>query len=69
MNVRTKEKECHKKTSPESRGHACVDCGAPAEYFVDEFGIDRGVIRCSKCHEQACRRNIRQDYWLRYGTK
>jgi len=45
----------------------CQDCGRPGEYGVDLFGMPSEQWRCRGCHEQACRRNIRDDFTVRYG--
>ena len=45
----------------------CADCGKQGEYRVDIFGIQSEEWKCRECHEQACRRKLRHDYWHRYG--
>ena len=67
MTVLTSEEGSPTRITPESSGPECIDCKEPADYFTDEFGIRDRVARCSACHEQACRRNLRHDVWLRYG--
>ena len=67
MTVLMREEEGLTKTTLEYSDQECIDCGEPADYFTDEFGIRDRVARCSACHEQACRRNLRHDVWLRYG--
>ncbi len=67
MIVLTQDADSPKKITQESHVLECVDCGKVAEYHTDEFGIRDRVARCRDCHEQACRRNLRHDVWLRYG--
>jgi hypothetical protein len=45
----------------------CVDCGKSAEYRVDAFGVRSEHGRCRDCHEDAVRRNVREDFRRRYG--
>lgn len=47
----------------------CCECGYTASYGVDVFGIASETWRCRECHEQACRRKIREDMWDRYGYR
>ena len=67
MIVLTSEGNDLKENLDESQDLDCCDCGRPATYVTDEFGIRDRVARCRECHEQACRRNLRHDVWLRYG--
>jgi hypothetical protein len=58
-----------KGVSPNKNPATCCECGSPGVYSVDVFGIRSETYRCRDCHEQACRRNVRQDLWNKYGYK
>lgn len=66
-----KKKRGRPKNPPKEIGKAlpCYECNAPGEYYTDTFGIVDGQWRCRTCHEQACRRVIRNDYYFRYGDR
>jgi hypothetical protein len=52
-----------------NKNPAACECGQPGVYSVDVFGIQSDTWRCRECHEQACRRKIREDMWVKFGYK
>jgi hypothetical protein len=53
---------------PDKKSHCkCCECGKKGEYKIDAFGIQTETWKCRECHEHACRRKTREDYWNRYG--
>ena len=47
----------------------CAECGKPVDYKVDAYGVRAERGRCRDCHEDAVRRNVREDFRRRYGNK
>jgi hypothetical protein len=59
-----KASHSEKKKTP---GQPCRECGRPGAYNVDQFGTKVDYWTCVQCHEDSCRRHIRNDTYIRYG--